>query len=124
MPNHVHVLLLRKVALCQLTQWIKGTTAKEPNLLPGRTEEPFWRQESYDHWARNEREFHRIVAYVENNPVMTVCWIPTANAARPTRWRWSFGRRITRQHKDRLQTALEDLHLGQQVLRAFYSTAF
>ena len=31
-----------------------------------------------------------------------------------------FGHRITRQHKDRLQTTLADLHLGQPVLRALY----
>ena len=28
-----------------------------------------WRRESYDHWERNEREWHRIKAYIENNPV-------------------------------------------------------
>ena len=31
-----------------------------------------------------------------------------------------FGHRITRQHNGRLQTSLEDLHLGQPVLRALY----
>lgn len=31
-----------------------------------------------------------------------------------------FGHRITRQHNHRLQTTLQDLHLGQPVLRAFY----
>jgi hypothetical protein len=31
-----------------------------------------------------------------------------------------FGHRVTRQHNGRLQTTLEDLHLGQPVLRAFF----
>ena len=31
-----------------------------------------------------------------------------------------FGQRITRQHNGRLQTTLEDLHLGQPVLRALF----
>ena len=31
-----------------------------------------------------------------------------------------FGHRITRQHNGRLQTSLEDLHLGQPILRAMY----
>ena len=31
-----------------------------------------------------------------------------------------FGQRITRQHNGRLQTSLDDLHLGQPVLRAFF----
>lgn len=31
-----------------------------------------------------------------------------------------FGHRITRQHNGRLQTTLQDLHLGQPVLRAFF----
>jgi len=35
----------------------------------GRTGEPFWQKESYDHWVRNQAEFLRIKAYIENNPV-------------------------------------------------------
>jgi len=31
-----------------------------------------------------------------------------------------FGQRVTRQHNGRLQTTLDDLHLGQPILRAFY----
>jgi REP element-mobilizing transposase RayT len=64
MPNHVHILILPHVALRQITRWIKGRTAREANLLLGRTGEPFRQDESYDHWVRNEREFHRIVAYI------------------------------------------------------------
>ena len=83
MPNHVHVLILPHVALPQITHWIKGRTAREANLLLGRTGEPFWQDESYDHWVRSEREFHRIVAYVEENPVSA------GLAATCEDWPWS-----------------------------------
>jgi len=68
MPNHVHVLLtplpvgesqagkpdLRYVPLARITQSLKGYTAREANRLLGRTGQPFWQDESYDHWARSE----------------------------------------------------------------------
>jgi hypothetical protein len=30
---------------------------------------PFWRRESFDHWARNDFEFRRITRYIEYKPV-------------------------------------------------------
>ena len=69
MANHVHVLLLPKIAVPRLLKAIKGVTAREANKMLGRTGEPFWQAESYDHWVRDERELDRIVAYIENNPV-------------------------------------------------------
>ena len=69
MPNHVHLLILPEVALPQITRWIKGRTAREANLVLRRVGQPFWQHESYDHWVRNEKEFQRIAAYVEENPV-------------------------------------------------------
>ena len=83
MPNHVHMLILPRVALPRITHWIKGTTAKEANSLLGRTGEPFWQDESYDHWVRNEREFQRIVAYIEENPVSA------GLVTKPEDWPWS-----------------------------------
>jgi REP element-mobilizing transposase RayT len=83
MPNHVHMLILPRVALPQITHWIKGRTAREANLLWGRVGEPFWQHESYDHWARNERELRRIAAYIEDNPVAA------GLAATPDAWPWS-----------------------------------
>jgi hypothetical protein len=38
-------------------------------LLLGRTGQPFWQDESYDHYARNSIERDRIIAYIEENPV-------------------------------------------------------
>jgi hypothetical protein len=46
-----------------------GYTAREANRLLGRAGQPFWQAESYDHWVRDEREWDRIKAYIENNPV-------------------------------------------------------
>jgi putative transposase len=48
---------------------LKGATAREANLLLGRTGTPFWQGETYDHWVRNQSEWERIAAYIENNPV-------------------------------------------------------
>lgn len=83
MPNHVHLLILPHVPMPQVTHWIKGSTAREANQLLGRTGKPFWQHESYDHWVRNEREFQRIVAYIEENPVSA------GLAATPDGWPWS-----------------------------------
>ena len=67
--NHVHVLLLPKVSPSRLLQSLKGATAREANRILGRTGETFWQAESYDHWVRDETEWARIAAYIENNPV-------------------------------------------------------
>jgi putative transposase len=83
MPNHVHVLLLPRAPMCQITQWIKGRTARNANLLLGRAGGPFWQHESYDHWVRSENQFNRIVTYTEDNPVKA------GFAARPEDWPWS-----------------------------------
>ena len=113
MPNHVQVLLTpleentddpaeahgqagkpapqpvdevptpRYVPLRRITQSIKGYTAREANRLLKRTGQPFWQDESYDHWARGEAEAERIVAYIEGDPVRS------GLVERPEDWRWS-----------------------------------
>ena len=69
MPNHVHVLLLPLVDPSKLLHSVKGFFAREANKLLGRSGEPFWQRESYDHWVRSETEFERIRRYIEENPV-------------------------------------------------------
>ena len=69
MANHVHVLLFPLVEPSRLLKSLKGFTARQANLLLGRTGQPFWQRESYDHWVRGEMEWNRIRAYIENNPV-------------------------------------------------------
>ncbi len=71
MANHVHVFLKPKAhaTIEQTTRYVKGSTARQANLLLGRTGEKFWQDESFDHWCRDKDEFFRIVKYIENNPV-------------------------------------------------------
>lgn len=70
MPNHVHLLVEPHVPLSRITAGIKGRSAREGNAALGRVGKAFWQDESFDHWVRNQAEFHRICAYIERNPVM------------------------------------------------------
>jgi REP element-mobilizing transposase RayT len=69
MPNHVHLLIQPKISPSYLLKSLKGVTARHANKALGRTGEPFWQKESYDHWVSNETEFNKIQLYIENNPV-------------------------------------------------------
>ena len=69
MANHVHLLVLPRVSPSRFLQTLKGYTAREANRLLGRTGQPFWQAESYDHSVRDDRESDRIRVYIENNPV-------------------------------------------------------
>ena len=88
MANHVHVLLLPLVPPSRLLKSLKGSTAREANRLLGRTGEPFWQRESYDHWVRDEAEWNRIAAYIENNPVKA------GLVARAEEYPWSSARGV------------------------------
>jgi REP element-mobilizing transposase RayT len=83
MANHVHVLLLPKVSPSRLLQSVKGATARQANLILGRTGERFWQAESYDHWVRDESEWRRIASYIEDNPVKA------GRVSRAEDYRWS-----------------------------------
>ena len=86
MANHVHVFLEPRWELKKVTQGLKGYTAHEINALQGARGRVFWQDESYDHWARDEAEILRIIAYIENNPVAAgLC-------ARPEDWPYSSAR--------------------------------
>ncbi len=89
MANHVHVLATpREISgkyapLRLITQGLKGYTSRQANRILKRTGQPFWQEESYDHWARSREETIRIAEYIENNPV-------TAGlVTKPDEWRWS-----------------------------------
>ncbi len=69
MPNHVHVLFRAYQPVSTIMRWLKGSTARRANQLLGRTGKRFWQDESYDHWIRNDKEFVKIVEYIEWNPV-------------------------------------------------------
>jgi putative transposase len=83
MANHVHLLIRPLVPPDHLLRSLKGATAREANRLLGRTGEPFWQKESYDHWVRNHAEFLKIRAYIEVNPVKA------GLVLRPEDFRWS-----------------------------------
>ena len=86
MPNHVHVLLRPTIPLPVITRWLKGSTARQANLILGRTGKAFWQDESFDHRIRDEVELDRIVRYVEYNPV------GAGLAENPRAWPWSSAR--------------------------------
>jgi REP element-mobilizing transposase RayT len=69
MPNHVHILVTPSVASPKWLGPLKGFCAHECNRILGRTGQPFWQDESYDHLVRSEIEFGRIQRYIEQNPV-------------------------------------------------------
>jgi REP element-mobilizing transposase RayT len=83
MANHVHALLLPKISPARPLGALKGSTARGASQVLGATGKPFWQAESYDHWVRDEHEFDKIVAYIENNPVKV------GFAARPEDYPWS-----------------------------------
>jgi putative transposase len=86
MANHVHVLVKPIWELARITRGIKGYSARAINDLHGARGRTFWQDESYDHWARDEAEIHRIIDYIENNPVAAgLC-------TRPEQWPWSSAR--------------------------------
>jgi REP element-mobilizing transposase RayT len=69
MPNHVHVLFEPRVEMPRIMRWLKGATARRANRILGRTGQPFWQDESYDHWVRSDQEFRDLICYIEENPV-------------------------------------------------------
>jgi putative transposase len=83
MPNHVHLLLTPSIPLPKLTKSLKGITAKRANEFLGMTGNPFWQEESYDHFVRNDQEFERITRYIEHNPIRA------GLVVRPEEYRWS-----------------------------------
>jgi REP-associated tyrosine transposase len=83
MPNHVHLLIPPSVPLPEPMKSLKGITAKRANEMLGRTGEPFWQDEGYDHAVRVPQEFERTGRYVENNPVRA------GLAAEAEKYRWS-----------------------------------
>jgi len=85
MPNHVHAVLwpMPNHNLSAILQSWKRYTAREANKLLGRTGQPFWQPEAFDHWIRHDEEHARCCSYVVNNPVKArLCAAPEA-------WRWS-----------------------------------
>ena len=83
MANHVHVLLRPLVPLKRALMNVKSASARAANAALCRTGQPFWQDESYDHWVRSDRERGSITRYIEYNPVTAGLVVA------PEEWRWS-----------------------------------
>ncbi len=83
MPNHVHMLVFPLTEVETFMKWLKGSTARRANLTLGRTSQPFWQQESYDHYLRTTDRLDRCIAYIEENPVSA------GLASCADQWPWS-----------------------------------
>jgi REP element-mobilizing transposase RayT len=83
MPNHVHLLILPLVPVPILMRWLKGSTARSANRILGRTGNPFWQDESWDHYLRTSSQIDRTAAYIERNPVSA------GLVSSEERWPWS-----------------------------------
>ena len=83
MANHVHVLLRPLIPLQKALMNIKSGSARAANAALGRTGKPFWQDESYDRWVRNDRERNSIVRYIHFNPVAA------GLVTEPEQWPWS-----------------------------------
>ena len=84
MPNHVHLVCTPNMghSLAEIAHSLKSFTAKEANKLLGRTGH-FWQKEYFDRYIRNARHYGKVVAYIENNPVISrLC-------ERPSDWPFS-----------------------------------
>jgi REP-associated tyrosine transposase len=89
MANHIHLLLTPAVAVRRIMRGLKGVTACQANRLLRRRGQPFWQDESFDHWVRDGREFDRIISYIEFNPVKA------GLVEYPEDWPWSSAARGT-----------------------------
>ncbi|MGO4882498.1 MAG: transposase [Bryobacteraceae bacterium] len=83
MINHVHILIYPVAPLPRITKAIKNFSARRANAILGHSGQPFWQDESYDHWVRSAEEMEKIVRYIEGNPVAA------GLVSRPEDWRWS-----------------------------------
>lgn len=89
LANHVHILVYPEAKVSRITKAVKSFSARQANAILGRTGQPFWQDESYDHWVRSADEMEKIVRYVEENPVAA------GLAERAESWPWSSAFRLS-----------------------------
>ncbi len=87
MPNHVHALFkVDTTPMSEIVKSWKRHTAREANLMLGRTGTTFWQADYWDTWMRDEKHESTTRRYIENNPVKV-------NMVRdPKEWRWNSAR--------------------------------
>jgi|HubBroStandDraft_5_1064220.scaffolds.fasta_scaffold21909_2 putative transposase len=98
MPNHVHVLLAPYVHPAVLMRLMKGVTARRANQMLHRSGQPFWQDESFDHWCRSVAELRKLREYIVMNPVKA------GLASRPQDYPWcSSHQRLLKKHAKLVQ---------------------
>jgi putative DNA methylase len=86
MPNHVHVSVeIWNVPLGEVLKSWKGYTSKVANKIVNRSG-PFWEEDYFDRYVRDDGHYRRVVRYIENNPVKA------GMAKAPEDWLWSSAR--------------------------------
>jgi REP element-mobilizing transposase RayT len=72
MPNHWHALFAPAndgvQSLSAIMKRLKGRTGKRIRRIVGGAG-PLWQEEWFDRWVRDDGEWDRCVAYIQNNPV-------------------------------------------------------
>ena len=91
MPNHVHSVLrpMPDWSLSRLLKGWKGYTGHVANKMLGRTGNPFWQVESFDHLIRDDEDMQRCCRYTTMNPVNA------GFCAQAEEWQWSSAHRLT-----------------------------
>jgi REP element-mobilizing transposase RayT len=64
--RHPDEVQWRKIS--SILKSMKGSTSRHIKQTL-QIEGSIWRDESYDHWVRDEEEYCRIITYIDNNPV-------------------------------------------------------
>jgi REP element-mobilizing transposase RayT len=86
MPNHVHVLFkVEGASMAEIVGGWKTHTAKLANRIVGRTG-PFWDEDYFDTFMRNDEHAKATVRYIENNPVKALL------VRDAKQWQWSSAR--------------------------------
>jgi len=88
MPNHVHVLLqpLGGVSLEAIMRPVKGVSARNINLLLGRSGS-LWMQESFSHIVRSLEQLKKFQCYIQMNPEKAR--LPATDFSYEQRWQIS-----------------------------------
>ncbi|SEQ70785.1 REP-associated tyrosine transposase [Basfia succiniciproducens] len=74
MPNHLHFIWFNQddVNLSIVIKKIKGMMThlyREYHKTQGLSYLPLWQRGFYEHIIRNDKDYERIVEYIENNPI-------------------------------------------------------
>ena len=66
MPNHIHIIIIinekNDLTISRIINQYKGGITKKIGY-------PIWQKLFYEHIIRNEKEYYKIVEYIQNNPL-------------------------------------------------------